>query len=274
MPLRRVLVLLLLVAVTAVTAVPAAAHDANSPPDAGHNWLPREGWVFQHWVPYDEDRLLRELGVDRARLWCWLAADHRTLAGLAQDQGRDWRRVAATLERPWRTRVSSARLGELRSRIRRTFTQGHLGQHLFFHYFHGVGLPTRAPEIFGVSREEFIRLRKVVGLTPIEIGARNGHPAARVRADVVRVLRTAARRAVETDSSPPRQAAKMLALQLADLDRWLNRPRPPHDPDSLFDRWGGNGPHERGSTAVAPEHGDGRSCSTAPADVGSTHEED
>lgn len=265
--------LLIVVVALLLLAGPAAAHDSDSPPTAGHNWLPREGWVFQHWVPYNESQLLRELGVDRAGLWCWLAADHRTIAGLAAHRGRDWRRIASELERPWRGRVSRERLGELRSRIRRTFTQGHLGQHLFFHFFHGVGLPTRAPQIFGVSRGEFIRLRKVVGLTPVQIGERNGHPAAEVRAAVVAVLRAASRRAVTTRSSPPQQAKKLLALQLADLDRWLNRPRPPHDPDSLFDRHGGNGPHKRGSTAAGPQHGDGHSCATTPSDTHS-HEED
>lgn len=224
----------------------ASAHDSNSPEGAGHNWLPREGWVFQHWIPYDERTLLRELGVTRKELWCWLEADHRTIAGLARHLGRSPDRLLEKLMEPWRGKVSAARLGELRSRARRTLKQGHLGQHVFFHFYHGIGIPTRAPALFGVSREAFISLRKVDGLTPLQIGALHGRTPESIRAGIERLLRRGARRAVATRSSPPAQAERMLQLQLADLERWISHPRPPHDVDSLFDRWGGNGPHERG----------------------------
>lgn len=112
------------------------------------------------------------------------------------------------------------------------------------------GIPARAPALFGVSREEFIRLRKQDGLTPLQIGARNGREPARIRARIVSLLRRNADRAVTTRSSPPPQARRMLRLQLGDLDRWLTRPRRPHDVDSLFDRWGGNGPHARGDDSA------------------------
>lgn len=224
----------------------ASAHDSNSPRSAGHNWLPREGWVFQHWIPYDEQTLLRDLGITRKELWRWLEADHRTIAGLARRLGRSPERLLDRLMAPWRAKVSAARYGELRSRARRTLTQGHLGQHVYFHFYHGIGIPTRAPALFGVTREEFIRLRKQDGLTPLQIGAAHGRDPTQIRASIAALLRRNADRAVATRSSPPAQARRMLRLQLGDLDRWLSHPRPPHDMDSLFDRWGGNGPHERG----------------------------
>lgn len=244
--------ILLITGVAALAGGPrdASAHDSNSPENAGHNWLPREGWVFQHWIPYDEQTLLSELGITRKELWCWLEADHRTIAGLARRLDRSPERLLHRLMAPWRGKVSDARFGELRSRAHRTLTQGHLGQHVFFHFFHGIGIPARAPALFGVTSEEFIRLRKHDGLTPLQIGARNGRDPARTRARIVALLERNAARAVSTRSSPPRQARRMLRLQLGDLDRWLTRPRPPHDVDSLFDRWGGNGPHERGDAGA------------------------
>ena len=77
---------------------------------------------MQHWLPYDEDRLLRLLRVDRETLWRHLRDDRRTIAQLAA--GRGWpdpERLAATLVAQPRGRVP---LDELRSRARRTLPRG------------------------------------------------------------------------------------------------------------------------------------------------------
>jgi hypothetical protein len=56
---------------------------------------------MQHWLPYDEDRLLALLGIDRATLWRHLRDDRRTIAQLAARRGwRDpgvWRRRSSPL---------------------------------------------------------------------------------------------------------------------------------------------------------------------------------
>src|SRR3954449_5454450 len=108
--------------------------DSGAPAHAPAHWLPPEAWVYNHWLPYDETRLYRLLGITRVGLWEQLRDDRRTLAQLAARHGwPDARRLAAALVAPEAGRVGPARLGVLRRRALRTVTQGHLAQHLFFH---------------------------------------------------------------------------------------------------------------------------------------------
>src|SRR3954462_13176433 len=75
--------------------------DSGAPAHAPAHWLPPEAWVYNHWLPYDETRLYRLLGVTRRGLWLQLRDDHRTLAQLAARHGwPDPRRLAAALVAP------------------------------------------------------------------------------------------------------------------------------------------------------------------------------
>src|SRR6185312_15028573 len=88
--------------------------DSGAPANAPAHWLPPEAWVYNHWLPYDENRLYRLLGITRVGLWEQLRDDRRTLAQLAARHGwRDPRRLAAALIEPERHRVGEQRAAEL-----------------------------------------------------------------------------------------------------------------------------------------------------------------
>jgi hypothetical protein len=206
--------------------------------------LPKEDWVRYRQLPYDEQRLYTALRLDRAGVLRWLRDDRRTLAQLATRRGwRDPGRLASRLVAPWRGRVSKRRYALLRSRALRTLTQGHLGQHMFFHLFHHQSVRKDARRIFGVSPDEFRTLR-YRGLTPYQIGARTGRTRAQVFRRTLQRFAEDGRIAVRRGWTPRAEARRMLALQRKRLSWWLDRglPKlglpepevpPPADPDGF-----------------------------------------
>ena len=78
-----------LLALAPGSAPAAALHspDDLAPPDAPAHWLPPEPWIYNHWLPFDEQRLYRVLHITRVQLWTQLRDDHRALAGLAARHG-------------------------------------------------------------------------------------------------------------------------------------------------------------------------------------------
>jgi Tol biopolymer transport system component len=227
-------------AVPAQTQAPAKPQtvslDSEAPPGAPPHWLPAKAWVMQHWLPYDERRLHRLLGVDRGDIWRWLRDDTRSLAELARLRGRDPEELARELVAPWRRTVTDpARLAVLERRALQTLTQGHLSQHIFFHSLHQEAIPSHATEIFGVaSRVEWSTLRRSE-LSPLQICRLNGLSRSHAqRAAEARLRRTAAR-GVRLQYVPAAQARRLLARQLRQLPRWLqqtryNGPPPLHSP--------------------------------------------
>lgn len=134
----------------------------------------------------------------------------------------------------WRGRVPAARYAQLRIRASAMLTQGHLAQHVLFHVFHGPGIPTAAPAIFGVTRETFLAARQA-GATPLAIAAAaNGHGEAAVRADVLTLLRATAARGVKTRSTTRAEADLMLGRQRQQLHCWLTRPLPKLDTSNPY----------------------------------------
>src|SRR4051795_897290 len=125
MPCRISLRAALLALVAALLlAAPASATDSDAPPGAPAHWLPDEQWVWQHWLPYDEDRLYSLLHVTRGQLWQQLRDDRRNVAGLAAQHG--WTSVpelAAALVAPRKGQVSASKLAVLEQRAERTITQ-------------------------------------------------------------------------------------------------------------------------------------------------------
>ena len=175
---------------------------------------------MQHWLPYDEERLLRLLRVDRETLWRHLRDDRRTIAQLAA--GRGWpdpERLAAALVAEPRGRVP---LDELRSRALRTLTQGHLSQHILFHSLHQDAVPDDARATFGVhSTDELQRLRRL-DIGPLQVARMNGLSRAHVERSARRALRERAAEGVRDGALSPRQARLLLARQLRQLPRWLS----------------------------------------------------
>ncbi len=217
-----------------ITAAPAGAQsskpqttslDSEAPPGAPPHWLPNERWVMQHWIPYDETRLHRLLGVTRNEIWRWLRDDTRNLAGLAAQRGWEARALARELVAPWRGGLREPeRLALLESRALRTLTQGHLAQHIFFHSLHQEAIPDAAPKIFGTSTTRFRYLRRSE-LSPLMICRLNGLSRAHAQAEAERALREMAARGVNGQAIPASQAARLLKRQLGQVPRWLAQTR-------------------------------------------------
>ena len=204
----------------------AASTDSEAPATAPPHWLPPEAWVYNHWIPYDEGRLYRLLRIERSDLWQQLRDDRRNVAGLARRRGwPDVDALAAALVAPWRGRVPAARLALLRSRARRTLTQGHLAQHLFFHSLHQFAIASEAPDIFGLTDARFRAVRREQELSPLTIARLHGRSPARVEALSIGVLRERARTGVRGHAITARQAAILLRRQLTQLPRWLSQAR-------------------------------------------------
>ena len=199
--------------------------DSDAPTTAPAHWLPPEAWVYNHWLPYDETRLYRLLGITRVGLWEQLRDDRRTLAELAARHGwPDPRRLADALVAPEAGRVAAARLATLRDRALQTITQGHLAQHLFFHSLHQFGIASEAPSIFGVNDMEFRRLRRAE-LSPLQIARLHGRSPGEVEARSIAVLRERADTGVRGGATPRAQADRLLSRQISQLPRWLDQAR-------------------------------------------------
>ena len=222
---RRALALVVVALGLAVPATACAASpDSLAPKTAPPHWLPPEAWVYNHWLPFDEQRLYDALGTDRAGVWRQLRDDHRTLAQLVVARGEAPAAVAARLVEPWRGHVSAARLATLRDRAERVLTQGHLAQHVLFHSLHQFAIPSAAGRVFGVPDVEFRALRRTE-LSPFEIAALHGRSPGDVLRMCTEILRDRALAGIAGHATTPAQGRLQLRRQLAQLPRWLGQAR-------------------------------------------------
>ncbi|MCW3040119.1 MAG: hypothetical protein JWM31_2024 [Solirubrobacterales bacterium] len=214
--------------------------DSAAPATAPAHWLPPEPWVYNHWLPYDEARLYRVLGITRPELWAQLRDDHRTLAGLAAQHGYpDPARLAAVLVAPRAGALGPAGTREMTRRAVLSITQGHLAQHLFFHSLHQFAIPSAAPDIFGVTDVSFRALRRHE-LSPLAIGRLQGRSPSRVEGEAIAVLDERVRAGVDGGDISREQGALLLRRQLTQLPRWLDQARyngpPPTHRGSLVEK--------------------------------------
>jgi Tol biopolymer transport system component len=199
--------------------------DSLAPKNAPAHWLPPEAWVYNHWLPYDEGRLYRVLGITRSELWQQLRDDRRTLAQLAARHGyRSPAKLAAKLVAPRASTVGDETLRELRDRAERTITQGHLAQHVFFHSLHQFAIPSAAPDIFGVTDARFRELRRTE-LSPLAIGRLHGRLPGEVQAMSISVLLDRIDAGIGNGSMSAGQGEILLRRQLSQLPRWLDQQR-------------------------------------------------
>jgi hypothetical protein len=231
----------------AALAAPAQGHDSEAPPGAPHSWLPEVPWVMQHWVPFDEVRLQEKLATDDLGIFRWLSNDHRTLAQLVRRRtGMSVEAMTDYLVEPWVGRVSAAQLDVLRDHTRLMLTQGHLAQHVLFHWFHGSGALERTRAIFGVPRARYQKLRNR-GWTPLGIARTAGRTPTQVREAIERQLAAESAVGVRRLRQSPEQAAYMDSRRFALIGCFLHRPLPKLDPDNPFgDHWSGHPQHSRG----------------------------
>lgn len=214
-----------IVLVASMTAVvlPSIAKDSHAPPEASERWLPCESWVQYHWIPYNEKHLYALTGIKRSEFRRWIREDHiNTLGGLVKRKGKDPDEIVEKLMHQWHGKVSAEKFTELKRRADATMTQGHLAQHVFFHYFHNPTLAFHARSIFNVAPGDYQSAR-LQGWTPREIAEEGG---VRTRTAVRRAMRAMARsqtRAVKTKQTTRAQANMFLRQQREWLDVWLKQ---------------------------------------------------
>jgi len=248
---RRLLVAVTLAASLLIAAAPrAGAHDSLAPGGAQHTWLPAEDWVHMHWIPFDEQRLKRALGLRGRGLEAYLYNDHRALADLARARGLALAGLVEHLLAPWGPAVEPARMAVLRDRTTRILTQPHLAQHVFFHVFHGTGIEPQSLALFGMTRPEFQR-RRALGETPLEIAAARGIAEPAVVAGITAMLHHHHERGLALGVASPLQSRRIVARQLARLGCWLRRPKPPLDRANPYGKGlRQHGPHAAGWPAT------------------------
>ena len=210
------------IALLLASSLPAA--DTEAPPGAGKNWLPNEDWVVRHWIPFEERRLYRELGVRKHEVFKWLDDYDHTIASLARRQGVDPDVLIQRLVRPWKGKVGREQYLLLRERTRRTMTQSHLSRHLLFHVFHNRHIGRNAKRFFGVSHATWWRLRSS-GHTVNEVARRGGRSERQVRRALLPFLERELRMGVKRDMTPRRQARAFLGAQRKKLRTWMRENR-------------------------------------------------
>jgi hypothetical protein len=252
---RAVLIACALATLASLTLIgaPASARanaaDSLAPHGAAHNWLPKEGWVWMHWLPFEEPELASALRTSAAGLRSYLSDDMHMLATLAHRRHWRLRSLARHLTRRFDGRVPKRRLAALRWRTERMLTQGHLAQHVLYHTFHGPAVPAHAEQLFGITRDVFLAARQQ-GLSPSQLALRVGRNPRIVRAGALQVLEDEAQQGVASRSQSRAQARRMLSRQTRDLDCWMASPLPKLDPNNPFG--GRDGDHGHGHAPRIP----------------------
>lgn len=207
----------------------ALAADSHAPPGAPINWLPPDGWVNEHWLPYDRNLLLHTLHMNTADVRQFFAA-HATperippLARRVRARGLSVSGLARRLVRAGLPHASGEHRAELLKRARWTLTQGHLMQHMLFHPFHDRALFLASQRIFGVSPEELGR-RVNSGRSRRQIGHAHGRSDRQMVAATEAVLRAEQRKGVASDLTPRSEARAELSSQLSGINAFLDARR-------------------------------------------------
>lgn len=225
--LRYLLALACTALVCAFAAAPGArAADSLAPPGAPRDWLPptTEQWVYEHWLPYDQNTLFRILGVNLEGVRNYFDGTNfqrvPTLAALARSRGLSVQRLARELVDSWHPRVSRGLYALLLNHATRSLTQGHLMQHMLFHPFHDTALHRASPRIFGVSPSQLDK-DLAQGMTYREIGHAHGRTDREMIARSTAVLRGEEAVGVKQQFTPASEAREELSIQLSLLPVWL-----------------------------------------------------
>jgi hypothetical protein len=231
---RSLTLILLALALAAGGLLSAAAYapakDSLAPRAAGDRWLPCERWVMYHWNPIDMQKLMDNTGVSERKLFLWLQDDdNRDLAGIIKSRKLDPKTVVGNslaIEPGTSKRIRSI----LRARAERLLTQGHLAQHVFFHWFHSPAIRENAREIFGMQPWDYFRARRA-GFSPADVGRlKRGYTRKQTAARVVKVLERYVRRGMKGGATSKAQADYYVAgiTRLADvwLDQRYHKKRP------------------------------------------------
>lgn len=191
---RRVKLFALLIVVA--LALPAAASAQVRPDSAAPAgttdplWLPDEEWVMERWVPFDEVRLYRALGMTRMDVYLFLKAGRGSLSDLAAQ--RRVKLTAAALLEGRRKQVDAATYRLLVARTRRLLSQRHLAEHVLGHPWHRWSLMQHLTDVFGPE----VPALKAEGVVFEGLAARVPVPRHVLRDRILTRLRESGRRGV------------------------------------------------------------------------------
>lgn len=214
-------------------AAGAFGHDSLSPAGAPHRWLPKEDWVYRHWIPFDEQTLKARLGLTGRQLEGYLYNDHRSLDQLAAARGIPLAQLEDELLQPWDGVADEARLAILRDRTHRILTQSHLAQHMFFHTYHGIDARAHAQALFGLSPRAYWRLR-VRGYSGRRIAKVGEVSTKRVRTGMKRLFDEDLAEGIRLKVALPLQNERMYDRRIRQLACWVDRPLPTFDPLAFY----------------------------------------
>jgi hypothetical protein len=224
------LVVLVSASICFVFAAQAPARDSLAPKSAGDRWLPCERWVMYHWNPVDMPSFYERTGIRQTELFDWLEDDdHHTLGGLLKHRGLD---PKATLEASLALKGHSSKRTEriLSERAGRLLTQGHLAQHVFFHWFHNPSIRQSSREIFGMNPWDYAKAREM-GFSPADVGRlKRGYTRAQTAHRIVKAMMRYESRGVSWGATNQAQADhyRERIEKLADvwLDQRYHKKRP------------------------------------------------
>jgi hypothetical protein len=202
---------------------PQGPPDSLAPAGAPRKWLPNYDWVMEHWMPYDQQQLFSTLGVTLTQVQTYLASGPltkpvRPLAGLISSKGLNPQKLANQLVSAWHP--PRAMYAMLVSRAMETFTQGHLMQHMLFHFFHDRALNKATPQIFNVTPKQ-LQQYLVQGMKRYQVGLQHGRTYQQMVAATAAVLRAEEAVGVRDHLTSPSEAQEELTLQIARIPAWL-----------------------------------------------------
>ncbi len=176
-----------------------------------------------HWIPFDQSKLWATTGIKPLEFRHWINDDdNHTLALLIEKHGKDPDAVSRELMAPWKGKVSAAQLAELSRRTGELMTQGHLAQHVFFHYFHDPILAIDSAWIFKTPPGDYHRAR-LEGYSPSEIAIRAGVPVKQAVRRAMAVMRRTQDEAVRSGQTSRSQAEAFLRQQNVWINFWLTQ---------------------------------------------------
>jgi hypothetical protein len=208
----------------------ALAADSHAPPGAPLTWLPPDGWVNEHWLPYDQNLLLRTLhmNTDDVRQFFDAHATPKRIPPLARRvraRGLSVSGLAHHLVQAGLPHASGKHRAELLKRARWTLTQGHLMQHMLFHAFHDRALFLASRRIFGVSPAGLGKRLNSTGRSRRQIGHAHGRSDRQMVAATEAVLRAEQRKGVASHLTPRSEARAELSSQLPGINAFLDARR-------------------------------------------------
>lgn len=220
-------------AAVALSAAPAAGRDSLAPAGSSDHWLPKEDWVYRHWLPFAQADLERELGLGPGQLEAFLFDDRRTLVELARAKGMDPAALRDRLVAPVVSGLGPDRAAVVRERAWRVLTQGHLAQHLLFHPYHGLDVRANAPAIFGLTPRHY-QHERLTGRTPLQLIAAHGGTRATLRGALDRLYVVDADEGLRLQVTGRAATTEMLARRRAELRCWMRSPVPGKDPGQPY----------------------------------------